>query len=106
MNIVDNILSSLKMKKFNILCKNEDEWIMMQEYLFNNGYQWEVHGKHLTEPFWNFPIILKNYRSDDNFGSSFLIMDDFRYFSKNPKNKYVTPIGFIRKQKLREMKLL
>lgn len=106
MNLLDNILSSLKMKKFNILCKNEDEWIMMQEYLFDKGYQWEVIGKKLIEPCWIFPIILQNYRSDYKFGSKFLIMEDFRYFSKNINNKYVTPTGFIRKLKLRKMNLI
>ena len=101
-----NILSLLKLKKFDILCKNEDEFINIQEYLFKKNYYWESIGKELIENAWSFPIIIGNYKAEDKFGGKKLIMDDFDRFSKNSKNKYVTYASFIRKQKFKKLNLL
>lgn len=102
MKFKDIFLSSFKLNKFDIICRDEKEYIKVQEYLYNKGYYWES-GKEYLISFYPYPVIIKNYRTGDRFGGKILILCDFRYFSKNPKNKYVTLTGLIRKQKLKKL---
>lgn len=100
-------LSLFKLYKFNIICRNDNEYIKVQDYLYNKGYYWEGYysessRKYLTT-FYPYPVIVKNYRTGDKFGGKILILDDFRHFSKNSKNKYVTLTSLIRKQKLKKI---
>jgi len=82
MNLIDKIILLFKPEKFDILCYNEQEWIDIQQYLFKLGYRWSKGRQILKRgeiENWEWPVIIKNYRSDDKFASHALIIDDYRY---------------------------
>lgn len=95
--------------KFNIICKNEQEWNNSQLELFKLGYYWKGDGKSLVYCLYQYPRVLKNHRYDDRFGSKILIMDEYQFMLKRNekyklKSKFITASSFIRKLKLKRIK--
>ena len=100
-----------KPEKFDIVCHNEKEWNDMQLFLFKKGYYWEGTGKNLMNEYkWPYPIILKNYRTSDIFGSKILIIDSDKYVMKCKERGYIkninpiNAISYMRKLKLKKIK--
>jgi len=97
-------------KKFDIVCHNEQEWNNMQLFLFKKGYYWESSGKRINSEFnWNYPRILKNYRTGDILGSKILIIDSYFYTMQRIKLGYlknvktINAISYMRKIKLKKI---
>ena len=99
------MISLFKFIKFKFLCNNEKEWNIIQEHLFKLGYEWEVHGKNILKTSWRYPLIIQNSRSQDKFGSKFLIMDSYNFFryTNPPEKKIISVTAYFRKEKLKKI---
>lgn len=96
-------------KKFTIVCYNEKEWNNIQYELFKRKYYWESCGKTIYKNDWNYPRILKNYRTNDIFGSKMLIIDSYNWLIKGKEIgmyndiKTLSAKSYIRKIKLKKL---
>lgn len=106
---MNKLLSFFIREKFNIVCRNEIEWTNTQQELFKLGYFWEAGGKTIISTQWTYPLVLKNYRTDDIFASRILIMDEYHWIIKakdRGKQKdvnLINSISFIRKLKMKKL---
>ncbi len=94
-------------EKFNIVCKDKKEWENTQLKLFKQGFRWETSGKTLVYCEWNYPLVIKNYRNGDKFGSKILIMDEYNFMIKSEKYnniKFTNATTYIRNQKIKKLK--
>lgn len=105
--IFKKIISLFTIEKINIVCHNKDEWVSTQLELFKKGYYWESSGKTIATCMWKYPIVLKNYRNGDKFGSKILIMDEYDFMIKTGKDgntKFTNSVSYIRQQKIKKIK--
>lgn len=96
-------------KKFNIICYNEQEWLIIQDELFKLDYTWEYEGKRYANCGYKYPRVIKNHRNDDIFASKYLIMDTYDSMNHvmlkyNRNFKFINAKSFIRKRKLKKLK--
>jgi hypothetical protein len=77
----------LKYKKFAFICGTEKDMENIQDYLFSCGYGWETEFNKYIETLWTPPLVIKNYRYSDKFGSKYLIIDTVKSFNEEYKNK-------------------
>lgn len=69
-----------KLKKFVFICNNENELKSIQDYLFPLGFMWEMNKHKYIETLWKYPLVIKNFRYADLFGSKYLIIDEKRCY--------------------------
>lgn len=105
--MLNEIVSFFTIEKFNIVCKDKNDWENTQLELFKHGYKWETSGKTLVYCEWKYPLVIRNYRSNDKFGSKILIMDEYSFMTKTRRNeniKFTNSVAYIRQQKIKRMK--
>jgi hypothetical protein len=103
----NKIISLLKKEKFNIVCKDKKEWENTQLELFKQGYRWEISGQTLAYCEWKYPLVIKNYRNGDRFGSKILIMDEYNFMIKSGKTgnvKFTNATSYMRNEKIKRIK--
>jgi hypothetical protein len=97
------IISRIKYFKFSILCNNDTEWCDIQKELFKLGYKWKSCGQEIRFSSWKYPLIIKNYRNDDEIGSEILVEDSFYIQTNKEKFEFINAKNYLRKQKIQKL---